>query len=228
MTYNTVLLILYIVFSFYDPLYAKNGLLTQQLTTIEQLKEFLAKENNHVTLVMENVLVLPYNKLLTQPLMTKAISNHYQRTPIIQSIYAIKNSNNNTYYRVIEMLIDPNKKRNNPKKALNKKEAVVVELAFITMNFKALPEQVSSAVINTNIPFGKLLMMNQIKVITKNRQYFTLNCNHTLANLLQCTRKTKLFGRTNTIIRADNNQWIAKVIEILPGEIDLEANKGSD
>lgn len=211
-----VCFILFTLLSFYNQVYARSSLFRQQLTTIEQLQAYFAKDNNPVIIMTEKELEPPFDTLLTQPLMTKAIIDHYHLTPITHAIYAIKNASNNTYYRVSELVIDSNKQRNNPTEALNKHEAVIVELAFIKINFNALPEGVTSAVENTGIPFGKLLLMNQIKIATKNRQYFKLKCSQKLVNLMRCTPNSSLYGRTNTIVHADNKEWLAQVIEILP------------
>ena len=167
--------------------------------------------------VCRDVLPAPYNYLLTQPLMTKGIEKYYQRTPFIQTIYAIKNQHNNTYYRAIMMLIKDSKARNNVQLAQRKKEVMVVELAFITMNFNELPEKIIEDVLNTNVPFGKLLSNNHVEVHTTDRTYFLVKCDKVFASLTGCHLNSKLYGRTNTIIRADNNKWLAHVMEILPG-----------
>ena len=138
------------------------------------------------TKVNRAALPAPYDYLLIQPLMTKGLENYYQRTPVIQTIYAIKNQHNNTYYRAIRMLIDNNKTRNNVTLAQSKNESVVVELAFITMNFNELPKQIIADVLNTNIPFGKLLANHHMEIATKDRTYFFINCNKVLASLTHC------------------------------------------
>ena len=162
-------------------------------------------------------LPIPYDYLLTQPLMTKGIENYYQRTPIIKTIYAMKSSDNKLYSRAITMLIDPNKTRNFPELARKKKEAIVVELAFITMNFKELPETVTTGVLKTNTPFGTLLSKSNVKILTTNRTYFSTKCYKKLSSLTRCKLNSLIYGRTNTIVRSDNSKWLAHVVEILPG-----------
>lgn len=169
------------------------------------------------TKVSEDFLLPPYNYLLLQPLMTTGIEKYYQRTPLIQTVYAIKNQHDNTYYRAILMLVDNNKARNNVLLAQRKKEVMVVELAFITINFNALPKKLIGDVLKTNIPFGKLLSKNHLKIYTTDRSYFSVNCDKVLASITGCHLNLKLYGRTNTIVKADNHKWLAHVVEILPG-----------
>lgn len=175
----------------------------------------LANIENSATKIKQIQLPAPYDYLLTQPLMTKGMETWYQRTAIIQPLYAVNNQAEHTYSRAILMLLDNNKSRNNPQIAQGKKEAVVVELAFITMNFKALPKKLISAVLNTSIPFGKLLTASDIKTGTTDRTYFWVSCDRLLASLMHCRLREKLYGRSNTIIKADNKQWLARAIEIL-------------
>ncbi len=166
--------------------------------------------------VSANMLPLPYDYLLKQPLMTIGIEKYYQRTPIIQTIYTSRNQHNDTYFRVIIMFIDRNKERNNAKRAQETKEEVPVELAFITINFDELSEQIIADILNTSIPFGKLLVTHHLQVSTRDRTYFSVNCNKVLASFVHCNFNSKLYGRTNTIVRTDNKKWIARVVEILP------------
>ncbi|MBI2786985.1 MAG: hypothetical protein HYX60_12055 [Legionella longbeachae] len=168
------------------------------------------------TKVSTNLLPSPFDYLLTQPLMTIGIEKYYKRTPIIQTIYASRNQHNATYSRVIIMFIDGNKKRNNAKRALEIKEAVPVELAFITFNFEELPKDIKLDILNTNIPFGKLLVTHHLKTSYRDRIYFSVECNNFLAPLVHCNLNSKLYGRTNTIVRTDNKKWIAHIVEILP------------
>lgn len=158
----------------------------------------------------------PYNYLLTQPLMTKGIEKYYGRTAVIKKVFAKLDQSDNTYHRSIIMLIDSNKKRNKANKAQIKNEALIVEFAYITMNFNELPKKITEEVLNTNIPFGTLLTKYDVHVLTKGRNYFTVKCNNTLASLVHCQASDMLYGRTNTIIRADNKKWLAHVVEILP------------
>ncbi|KTD67239.1 hypothetical protein Lste_3445 [Legionella steelei] len=162
----------------------------------------------------------PYNELLTQPLMTQGIEKHYGRRAIIKTIFANQNSENNTYRRSIVMLVDSNKERNEPNFAQTKKEAMVVELAFITMNFNELPKNMKEEVLQTNIPFGKLLIKHHIQALSQNRNYYKLQCGRALASLINCNLNASIYGRTNTLIRADNKKWLAHVVEILPNPVE--------
>jgi hypothetical protein len=188
-----------------------------QSKNIQEKMRTLSDVGKISTKVNKDMLPVPYNYLLTQPLMTKGIEKYYQRTSFIQTMYAKKNQHNNTYSRAIVMFIDNNKARNNVKLAQRKKETIVVELAFITMNFKELPPRIIKDVINTNVPFGKLLSNNHVKISTKDRTYFWITCDQVLASLTDCHLNSKLYGRTNTIIKANNNKWLAHVVEILTG-----------
>ncbi|WED42706.1 hypothetical protein [Legionella cardiaca] len=171
---------------------------------------------NKLVKIAEARLPKPFDFLLTQPLMTFGLEKYYQRQAQIKVIYKQENELNHTYSRGILMLMDSNKKRNNIEIARAKKEAVVVEIALITMNFKALPQKVITGVLHSEQPFGKLLSANHVKTVSSGREYFLLNCNEKLANLIHCKTNSKLYGRVNTLSRADDNRWLAKVIEVLP------------
>ncbi|MBA2648921.1 MAG: hypothetical protein H0U75_04830 [Legionella sp.] len=161
-----------------------------------------------------NKLPIYVHYLLTQPLMTKGIETYYQRTPSIQTINASKNRHNNTYHRLIRMLVDRSIS-NNVKLAQSEQEIKVVELAFITMNFNALPKNIIYDVQNTSIPFGQLLINNHIHISNRHRSYFTVICNSQLRLLMNCHLKSTLYGRKNTIVNAKNQKWLAHVVEIL-------------
>ncbi|WP_019218196.1 hypothetical protein [Legionella tunisiensis] len=167
--------------------------------------------------INKDKLPVPYNFLLIQPLMTMGIEKYYHRTPKIEIISAKKDEQTNTYSRAITMLIDGDKKRNDVKIAQLTNEAVVVEFALITMNFSELPDKVITGVLNTQIPFGKLLVMNKLKAYDIGQQYFAVQCDSVIAQYLHCPKNSRLYGRTNTIIRKDNQKWIAQVVEILSG-----------
>ena len=189
----------------------------QPIKTIQEKMNLLLMVEKTRTRVNQDMLPTPYNYLLTQPLMTKGIEEYYQRTPIIQTIYAIKKRPSNTYSRAILMLIDSSKARNNVRLAQRKKETRVVEVAFITMNFKELPQKIITDVLHSNIPFGKLLSNNHVKTSTRGRTYFSIKCNKELNSLTHCNLNSTIYGRTNTIIRTDDNKWLASVVEILTG-----------
>ncbi len=174
-------------------------------------------------IVSSSQLPSPFNVLLTQPLMTKAIEKYYDRAAIIKTIEAHLEQASNIYHRSIIMLVDRNKERNKPEIAQTKNEAIVAELAFITINFDELPKKLVNDVLHTNIPFGKLLTQYQVQVLTQDRSYFKVRCSETLTTLISCPLNHPVYGRTNTIIRADNKKWLAHVIEILPNPTPEQA-----
>ncbi|CAM2968345.1 Uncharacterised protein [Legionella steigerwaltii] len=176
----------------------------------------LAEINKIGTKVSPAQLPNPYNELITQPLMTQSIEKYYGRRAIIKTIFAKQDPEDNTYHRSIIMLIDSDKERNEPNFAQSKKEAIVVELAFITMNFNELPKDLKEEVLHTNIPFGKLLTKYHIQTLSQNRNYYKIRCNSTLVSLIHCHLNAFIYGRTNILIRADNKKWLAHVVEILP------------
>lgn len=176
----------------------------------------LAEINKIGTKVDSAQLPSPYNELLTQPLMTKSIEKYYERSAIIKTIYTGRDPDKNTYQRSIVMLIDNNKARNKPDFAQTQKEVTVVELAFISINFNELPKRMIEEIQQTNIPFGKLLVKYQVPILTQDRNYYKVRCNRALASLIYCNINDFIYGRTNTIIKADNKKWLAHVVEILP------------
>ncbi|CEG60445.1 hypothetical protein [Legionella micdadei] len=187
-----------------------------KLYQLEQMNRFLG-EVIVFTEVDQNKLPPPYDFLLTQHLMTMGVEQYYHRTPQIRAIHVLKNAKANTYSRVITMLVDRDHARNNVKMAQVKKDALVVELAFITINFNALPEKIVSAVLNTQIPFGKLLATHKIETLNDDRHYFAVQCNEVITKYIPCGKNAIIYGRTNTIIRKKDKQWLAKVVEILSG-----------
>ncbi|KTC89880.1 Uncharacterised protein [Fluoribacter dumoffii] len=182
----------------------------------------LAEINKRGKKVNSAQLPSPYDKLLTQPLMTKSLEKYYGRRAIIKTIFASQDPEHHTYHRSIVMLVDGNKERNDPDFAQIKKEALVVEIAFITINFKELPKSLIEKVLHTNIPFGKLLMHYQIRTLSRDRTYYKIQCDSTLAALINCPLNTPIYGRTNTLISADNKKWLAHVVEILPNPLEIK------
>ncbi|MCL9685569.1 hypothetical protein [Legionella maioricensis] len=191
-----------------------------QQATIQQrmddLAVFLGAPRFSSSEVNKECLPTPYDFLLVQPLMTMGIEKYYQRTPSIQLIHGRMDQKRNTYSRAIYMLLDRNKYKSEISKPKDPKQ-VVVELAFITINFNELSEQAIAAILNTNVPFGKILINNKINTFTEDRAYFSVKCNFDLVRLLHCRKNNIIYGRVNTLIRKDNKKWVAKVIEILPG-----------
>ncbi|KTD17267.1 hypothetical protein [Legionella jordanis] len=185
-----------------------------QSQALKEAIQTLSKARKIGKITSPSNLPMPYRFLLTQPLMTQGIETYYQRKAIVKTIYAEKNEATNSYFRMILMLIDHNKARNNPEIAQEKKEFEVVELALITMNFNTLPKEVTQDVLSSNIPFGKSLLNHHISTKSANRNYFSLPCDQALAVLTHCTSGKKLYGRTNSLMLKDN-QWIAHVVELL-------------
>jgi hypothetical protein len=177
-----------------------------------------AFSNNRLLLnkINQSELPVPYDDVLTQTLMTNSIKTYYHRTPLISVLYAKKDVLHATYSRMITMIVDKSALRNNPKLAKEKNEVKVVELAYITINFSALPQKVVSEILTTSLPFGQILTTHGINVQTKDRRYFSMKCNKNIQPFLHCKRGGKLYGRKNTLYKADDKQWIAHVIEILP------------
>jgi hypothetical protein len=172
----------------------------------------------NIKLVKENNIPNPYHFLLTQPLMTVGMTHYYQRTPKIRKpLYVIFNSNKMIYSRAVIMIVDKNKNRDDALLADKKNESVIVELGLIAMNFKTLPSSVIEGVKHSQIPFGILLANNKIAIHNADMTFFSLKCNKYLSTFLICQIGKTLYGRSNTLIRNDNNQWVAHVVEILTG-----------
>lgn len=186
---------------------------------LAQLKKFdnLLTKNIALlsTAINKKKLPVPYDFLLTQTLMTPGIEQFYQRRAIIKPIFVKRDQTENTYSRAILMLVDSNKQRNNVKAAQEKNEAMVVELALITMNFNELPKSFINEITTTNIPFGKLLQINQIETKNRDQQYFSIKCNSVISNYLPCKIDSQIYGRTNTIVKKSNSKLLAQVVEIL-------------
>ncbi|KTC87018.1 hypothetical protein [Legionella brunensis] len=181
---------------------------SESLTIGEDKLEFIK--------IDETKLPKPFDFLLTQPLMTLGLEKYYQRSGKIKIIHAHENKLDNTYSRSILMLMDGKKERNHVQFAEANHEEVAVEFARITMNFKVLPKKVIDGILNSDVPFGKLLATHQIKTYTTGREYFWVSCDAELASLIHCKLHSKLYGRKNILSQEDNKQWLAKVIEILP------------
>lgn len=197
-----------------------NGFTTSSITALssknQKLKNHITKITTGSKEIHQRMLPAPYNYLLTQPLMTLGLEKYYQRSPIIQTIFAQKNHRDNTYTRLIIMLINRNKANNTNQTSLKSSNQIPIELALITMNFNELPSLFTNDILHSTTPFGKLLIKHHIKTYSNNRKYFSISCSRTLASLIQCDLNRKIYGRTNTINRADNKKWIAHVVEILP------------
>lgn len=165
----------------------------------------------------EKELPPPYDFLLTEPLMTISLEKYYSRAAQIKTIDAIKNENENTYSRVIMMVVDGDKARNDIKLALAQREEIVIELALIVINFNELPENIIKGVLNSKVPFGELLVSNHLESLTTELGYFSVNCSAMLLPYFAGNANNKLFGRRNTLVRKDNGKWIAQVVQLLSG-----------
>lgn len=215
------MLMSFLLFGFFTNSYALEKQFSANKANLPQLNAFYSFFGKKITVLEKNLnkekLPVPYNFLLIQPLMTIGIEKYYHRTPKIEIISAKKDEQANTYSRAIIMLIDGNKERNDVKTAQLKNEAVAVEFALITMNFSELPDKVITGVLNSKVPFGKLLVMNKLETYDTGQQYFAVRCDSVVAHYLRCSKNSRLYGRTNTIVRKDNQKWIAQVVEILSG-----------
>lgn len=201
------------------PVFASSS--TQQSVIIQErmdnLSNFL-KINKLVGMeVNKESLPKPYNFLLVQPLMTIGIEQYYQRTPEIKTIYAEQDHKSNCYSRVIYMFMNKEKVKYRKGGIQSKSNNINVELAFITINFNELSEQVIRSILENKTPFGKILVNNKIKTFTKDRAYFSVKCTSDLAKILHCKINKNIYGRINTLVREDNKNWVAQVIEILSG-----------
>lgn len=204
------------------------SVLDENGASFQQFNDFYNFFDKKITLLPDKAttkeLPRPYDFLLNQPLMTIGVEEYYQRTPKIKVINALRNKKSNTYSRAVIMLIDKDKARNNVSIAQTKKNEVVVEFALITMNFNALPETIITGVLSSDVPFGKLLAKNKIRTFSKDKHYFSVNCEAFIAKYLHCNAGNKLFGRTNTLVNADNGKWLAYVVELLSGTRCKEKN----
>ncbi len=150
--------------------------------------------------------------------MTHGVADYYQRTPKIRTpLYVINNPEKKSFHRAILMIVDNNKQRNDALAADKLGESTIVELGLITINPAALSPDVMNDIVNTQTPFGAVLMQHHIPMHSINRYYFKINCDATLAQYIQCTLDKTLYGRTNMLVRNDTQQWVAQVVEILTG-----------
>ena len=198
--------------------FKQEGIIWESRPLYHNQKGFIQQSLISLTYVNKADLPTPYDFLLTQQLMTLGIAKHYHRTPKMRTpLYVHYHPKQKIYTRAIIMIVDNNRSRNDALAADKTGEATIVELSLINMNFAALPSQVIDGVLHTKIPFGTLLAGHQIKTHNINTQYFKINCNAALDVYLNCSHRSTLYGRTNTLIRNDNGQWVAHVVEILTG-----------
>jgi hypothetical protein len=160
-----------------------------------------------------NGLPKPYDFLLTQDIMTLGISRHYLRSPRIRAPI-FKTIENNIYSRAVIMIIDNNADRDDPDAADSLQQTTAVELGLININLNALPQQITTALENTSMPFGTLLKKHELKTISANRQLFKIRSIPLFQKYLNFSSNELLYGRTNTLID-EQNHWLANVVEIL-------------
>ncbi len=191
---------------------------------LQPLTTFFTKENipesawPNLVYVNEADLPTMEKSILTQPLVTAAIADYYQRTPKIREpLHMDEKIEQNQFYRAILMIVDNNSKRDDALLADTLYESTVVELGLISINFSALPANMNNDIRKGETPFGALLMEHKIATKSIDTRYFKINCESHLARYLQCEIGHTVYGRSNTIVRQDNQLWVAKVVEILSG-----------
>lgn len=158
----------------------------------------------------------PWNKILSQTLLTPALAHYYQRMPKIKTPLFTLYQRCRKYSRGIVMIVDDNKQRNHALLADRIGENSIIMLGLITINFKILPLVLQHQLLTTQIPFGTLLHNSHIPIANINTKYFKTSCNQIIARYIHCTDKTILYGRTNTLVDVNNKQWLAYTVEILP------------
>lgn len=179
---------------------------------LDDLSLFLGMSKIMGAEVNEKDLPAPFNYLLQQPLMTLGIEKYYQRAPIIQVIHEEINQKDNTYSRAVYLLLDKNKKKG----IGGELDQIIAVLAFITINFNELPHTAIANVLHSTIPFGKILINHKINTTSTDKAYFAVNCTPDLVKRIHCKLDALVYGRVNTLVKKDNGQWLAKVVEILP------------
>jgi hypothetical protein len=204
--------------------HAKSQNINWSNTELQPLTTFFTKENipksawPNLVYVQESDLPDMQRSILSQPLLTTAIADYYQRKPKIRKPLHIEdNIEQQQFYRAIIMIVDKNAQRDDALLADTLHESTIVELGLISINFAALPKQVVEGVRNGKIPFGALLMEHQVATDSINTRYFKMLCEQHLATYLQCELGHTLYGRSNTLVRNDNHVWVAHVVEILTG-----------
>lgn len=190
---------------------------------MELLEQFINTDNisssifSNIVYIEDKELPHMQSLLLTQPLLTLALTEYYQRTPKILSPLKVEDDiKNNCYARNIIMIVDKHTERDDALLADTKNESMVVALGFILINLSALPNHLIENIRTTQTPFGALLVKNKINTYNKNTRFFKLSCDEYLSSQLNCEQGEILYGRSNTLMR-DDHLWIADVFEILTG-----------
>ena len=178
-----------------------------QTSSFEPLRMFLTnekipeKEWPILIEITEKELPEQHN-VLTQPLLTKALADHYEATPhILPPLQVEDDVKHHRYYRAINMIVN------------NK----VVELGLIIVNTGALPDDFNKQLREAKTPFGTMIIEHGIKTLSPTKRFFKATCDQHIAQYLKCEQGKLLYGRTNTIVREKDHEWLAHVVEILPG-----------
>ncbi len=157
----------------------------------------------------------PYDFLLTQPLMTMAIEYYYQRTPQIKTLHEFYEAEQHYHSRVVLMYVDQDPSRDEALLAQKMGQAVVAELAMIHINLSGLTEDIVQEIERSTKPFGAILLEFGIASQRIHNRYFQLSHSSVFSDYLACN-KPFFYGRSSTLLRSDNQAFLAQVVEILP------------
>ncbi len=167
--------------------------------------------------VRKSELPVPYDFLLTQPVMTLGIAHYYQRTPKVRPpLYVVEDAQQHIYSRGIIMIVDKNARRDDASRADHLRQSTIVELGLININTAVLPEGFLDEIRHSRTPFGALLAKYQVKTHDTDQYFFKIQCQKVLRLNLGCSRGQMLYGRTNTLVNQQNIR-VANVVEILTG-----------
>ncbi len=171
-----------------------------------------------ISLVKKSELPVPYDFLLTQPVMTLGIAHYYQRTPKVRPpLYVLEDAKQHIYSRGIIMIIDKNAQRDDAIRADHLRQSTIVELGLINIYTAVLPDGFLDEIKHSRTPFGALLAKYQVKTHDTDQYFFKIQCNKFLRQSLGCGRRQMLYGRTNALVNEENIN-VADVVEILTGE----------
>ena len=99
----------------------------------------------------------------------------------------------------------------------------IVEYGMITIVLKHLPAGIRQQVLETNIPFGRILMDHGMTTFCRPHCYYSLPADKELAEILGLQEGTTLYGRSNHIID-EQGQPLAEVVELLPGIVNVQGS----
>ena len=174
-----------------------------------------------IYLVKKSELPVPYDFLLTQPVMTLGIAHYYQRTPKVRApLYVVEDVKQHSYSRGIIMIIDKNAQRDDASRADQLQQSSIVELGLININTAVLPAGFLDEIKHSRTPFGALLAKYQVKTHDTHQYFFKIQCNKVLRQNLGCSRRQMLYGRTNTLVNEQNIR-VADVVEVLTGDLPV-------